>query len=104
MIPEDVKKFVYSDLNLSQSEDSDRIFEISAIRAFVTTKFLLDLQQNPDTELSKENQEKKQYLAYFTKLKTSKKEQLIKSFRKLINEVEAKIKKIAIFENKIQNL
>ena len=51
MTPDDVKKFVYSDLNLSEAEDSERIFEISARQAFSATKFLLELQQNPDLEL-----------------------------------------------------
>lgn len=52
MTSEDVKKFVYSDLNLSESEDSARIFEISARQAFSATKFLLELQQNPEIELT----------------------------------------------------
>ena len=51
MTPDDVKKFVYSDLNLSEAEDSERIFEISARQAFSATKFLLELQQNPNLEL-----------------------------------------------------
>ena len=47
MTAEQVKEFVYADLNLSESSDSDRIFEISARQAFSATKFLLELQQNP---------------------------------------------------------
>ena len=47
MTTEQVKDFVYADLNLSKSSDSDRIFEISARQAFSATKFLLELQQNP---------------------------------------------------------
>ena len=52
MTSEEVKKFIYSDLDLSESEDSSRIFEISARQAFSATKFLLELQQNPEIELA----------------------------------------------------
>jgi GTPase Era involved in 16S rRNA processing len=52
LTPEEVKKFVYSDLNLSETEDSDCIFELSARQAFSATKFLLELQQKPDLEFS----------------------------------------------------
>ncbi|KKD36235.1 dynamin family protein [Limnoraphis robusta] len=52
MTPEDVKKFVASDLELSKSSDTEQVFEIAAIRAFCATKFLLELQQNPDAELT----------------------------------------------------
>ncbi|EAW37988.1 dynamin family protein [Lyngbya sp. PCC 8106] len=51
MTPEDVKKFVASDLELSKSSDTEQVFEIAAIRAFCATKFLLELQQNPDAEV-----------------------------------------------------
>ena len=51
MTPEQVKKFIYSDLNLSETEDSARIFEISARQAFSATQFLLELQQYPEIEL-----------------------------------------------------
>lgn len=52
MTTEDVKKFVASDLELSKSSDTEQVFEIAAIRAFCATKFLLELQQNPDAELT----------------------------------------------------
>ena len=52
MTSEEVKKFIYSDLTLSESEDSERIFEISARQAFSATQFLLELQQNPEIELA----------------------------------------------------
>ncbi|WP_019504160.1 dynamin family protein [Pleurocapsa sp. PCC 7319] len=52
MTSQEVKKFIYSDLDLSESEDSDRIFEISARQAFSATKFLLELQQNSEIELA----------------------------------------------------
>ena len=41
MTSEEVQKFIYSDLDLSKSQDSSRIFEISARQAFSATKFLL---------------------------------------------------------------
>ncbi|MGB3188984.1 MAG: dynamin family protein [Limnoraphis sp.] len=53
MTPEDVKKFVASDLELGKSSDTEQVFEIAAIQAFSATKFLLELQQNPDAELTK---------------------------------------------------
>ncbi|MEA5522248.1 dynamin family protein [Limnoraphis robusta] len=52
MTTEDVKKFVASDLELSKSSDTEQVFEIAAIRAFCATKFLLELQQNPNAELT----------------------------------------------------
>lgn len=52
MTSEQVKKFIYSDLNLSESSDSERIFEISARQAFSATQFLLELQQDSEIELS----------------------------------------------------
>lgn len=51
MTSEDVKKFVANDLYLSQSNQSNTVFEISAIQAFSATRFLLELQQFPDLEL-----------------------------------------------------
>jgi Dynamin family len=51
MTPEQVKNFVIADLELSQDNDRDRIFEVAAIRAFAATKFLLELQQRPGVKL-----------------------------------------------------
>lgn len=51
MTKEQVKEFVYADLNLSESSDSDRIFEVSARQAFSATKFLLELQNNPEIDI-----------------------------------------------------
>ena len=51
MTPEQVKNFVAADLELSQDNISDRVFEISAIRAFAATQFLLEVQQNPKIKL-----------------------------------------------------
>ena len=49
MTPEQVKQFVAADLGLNN--DSDRVFEVSAIRAFTATKFLLEVQQNSKIQL-----------------------------------------------------
>lgn len=55
MTTEDVKQFVYNDLSLTQSNHGEKIFEISAIKAFSATKFLLELQQFADVELENMN-------------------------------------------------
>jgi len=52
MSSEEVKKFVFADLDLKESKNSNKVFEISAIRAFAATKFLLELQQHPERELT----------------------------------------------------
>ena len=46
MSSEQVKEFVYADLNLSESIKTERVFEIAAIRAFAAAKYLLEYQQN----------------------------------------------------------
>ena len=51
MTPEQVKKFVFNDLDLSESQNSNTIFEVSAIQAFSAARFLRELQQYPDLEL-----------------------------------------------------
>ena len=51
MSPQEVKKFVFGELNLSETEDSDRICEMATRQAFSATKFLLELQQNPDLDI-----------------------------------------------------
>ena len=50
MTPQQVKEFVIADLQLAD-QDHSRIFEVSAIRAFAATKFLLEVQQNPRIKL-----------------------------------------------------
>lgn len=50
LTPEQVKKFVLADLELTQLEENNRVFEVAAIRAFTATKFLLELQQNPESK------------------------------------------------------
>jgi GTPase SAR1 family protein len=51
MTSQQVKEFVLADLQLSQVDDIERVFEISAIRAFAATKFLRELQENPHIKL-----------------------------------------------------
>lgn len=51
MTPEQVQTFVASDLQLSSIDNTDRVFEVSAIRAASATKFLLELQQSPEIDL-----------------------------------------------------
>ncbi|GAB4533007.1 MAG: hypothetical protein Tsb0014_17960 [Pleurocapsa sp.] len=55
MTPEQVRDFVIADLELSPAEDSRRIFEISAIRAFAAREFLLELKQRPGVKLLQMN-------------------------------------------------
>ncbi|MBO3461503.1 dynamin family protein [Aetokthonos hydrillicola Thurmond2011] len=52
MTHEEVRRFVTHDLQLSQSNDADRIFEISAIRAFTATTFMLEGHQYPDIKVT----------------------------------------------------
>lgn len=47
----EVKDFVFADLGLNQVADQDRVFEVSAIRAFCATKFMMELQQRPGVSL-----------------------------------------------------
>jgi GTPase Era involved in 16S rRNA processing len=52
MTSEEVQKFVASDLELSESNNTDRVFEVSARRAFFAAKFMLELQQNPGIDIA----------------------------------------------------
>lgn len=52
MTPEQVRQFVAADLGLSESGDTDRVFEVSAIRAFSAAKFMLELQQRPGVDIA----------------------------------------------------
>lgn len=47
MTSTEVKDFVFADLGLNKVADQDRVFEVSAIRAFSATKFMMELQQRP---------------------------------------------------------
>ncbi|MEM9271334.1 MAG: dynamin family protein [Cyanobacteria bacterium P01_F01_bin.143] len=51
MTTEQVQNFVVADLELSHENISERVFEVSAIRAFAATQFLLEVQQNPKIKL-----------------------------------------------------
>lgn len=50
--PEQVKQFVANNLKLVDSKDMNRIFEISAKQAFLSTSFQQELQQYPDVKVS----------------------------------------------------
>ncbi|MBW4575902.1 MAG: dynamin family protein [Aphanothece sp. CMT-3BRIN-NPC111] len=52
MTPEQVRQFVAADLGLGNSGDTDRVFEVSAIRAFSAAKFMLELQRCPDVDIA----------------------------------------------------
>lgn len=52
MSSEQVKQFVSANLGLGDSNRGDRVFEVSAIRAFVAAKYMLELQQFPEIEVS----------------------------------------------------
>ncbi|HLP92076.1 MAG TPA: dynamin family protein [Nostocaceae cyanobacterium] len=52
MTTEQVEKFVAADLEISDSSNTDRVFEVSAIRAFSAAKFMLELQQNPSIDIA----------------------------------------------------
>ncbi|WP_072013818.1 dynamin family protein [Myxosarcina sp. GI1] len=51
MTTEQVKDFVVADLELSSNDDRDRIFEVSALRAFAATEFLQELKHRPEAKL-----------------------------------------------------
>ena len=51
MTTEQVQNFVVADLELSHKNINERVFEVSAIRAFAATQFLLEVQQNPKIKL-----------------------------------------------------
>lgn len=48
---EQVKQFIFADLNLEPKEAECRIFEISAIRALTATQFLLEISQKPEAKM-----------------------------------------------------
>ena len=50
MTPEQVKEFVYADLNLSESVHTSKVFEVSAIRAFSAAKYMLEFQQTENID------------------------------------------------------
>ncbi|MBE9196055.1 dynamin family protein [Synechocystis sp. LEGE 06083] len=50
MTSEQVKEFVYADLDLSESAHTDKVFEVSAIRAFSAARFMLESQRSKQTQ------------------------------------------------------
>lgn len=53
MKPEQVQQFVAAEFGIGEIGNINRVFEISARRAFTSANFLMELQQNPDLEVSK---------------------------------------------------
>lgn len=52
LTPEQVQQLVTAELGMDQSEHPNRVFEVSAIRAFAATNFLRELQQHPNATIS----------------------------------------------------
>lgn len=50
MTPEQVRKFVSAEFGIGSVEDTDRVFEIAARRAFVAASFIQEGEQNPSLE------------------------------------------------------
>jgi hypothetical protein len=52
MTPEQVRQFVAAEFGIGDSGNTDRVFEISARRAFYATNFQLELQQQPEISIA----------------------------------------------------
>ncbi|MCA1994239.1 MAG: dynamin family protein, partial [Coleofasciculus sp. S288] len=52
MTSEQVRQFVNAELGIGDAEDTERVFEISAIRAFHAANFQLELQHYPERDIS----------------------------------------------------
>jgi hypothetical protein len=52
MKPEQVQKFVAAEFGIGDADNINRVFEISARRAFTSANFLMELQQFPDVKVS----------------------------------------------------
>lgn len=50
MTPEQVRQFVAAEFGIGSVEDTDRVFEIAARRAFVAANFIQEGEQNPSLE------------------------------------------------------
>ncbi|WP_414619900.1 dynamin family protein [Calothrix sp. CCY 0018] len=55
MNPQQVKDFVAAEFGIGETGDKNRVFEISARRAFTSATFLMELQQSPDKKVSEMN-------------------------------------------------
>jgi GTPase SAR1 family protein len=53
MTPEQVRQFVAAEFGIDDSGNTDRVFEISARRAFYATNFQLELQQQPNISIDR---------------------------------------------------
>ncbi|AFY54509.1 ABC-type dipeptide/oligopeptide/nickel transport system, ATPase component [Rivularia sp. PCC 7116] len=52
MNPNQVRNFVAAEFGIDEIGDKNRVFEISARRAFTSANFLMELQQSPNTKVS----------------------------------------------------
>ncbi|MEA5593745.1 dynamin family protein [Rivularia sp. UHCC 0363] len=52
MNPQQVKDFVAAEFKIGEAGDKNRVFEISARRAFTSANFLMELQQFPDKKVA----------------------------------------------------
>lgn len=53
MTPEQVRRFVTSELGIGDADDTERVFEISARFAFAAASFFMELQQHPGIAVTK---------------------------------------------------
>ena len=53
MTPEQVRRFVASELGIGDADDTERVFEISARFAFAAANFFMELQQHPRIAVTK---------------------------------------------------
>ncbi|MEG4443499.1 dynamin family protein [Microcoleus sp. AT9_B5] len=53
MTPEQVRRFVASELGIGDTDDTERVFEISARFAFAAANFFMELQQHPRIAVTK---------------------------------------------------
>jgi hypothetical protein len=53
MTPEQVRRFVASELGIGDADDTERVFEISARFAFAAANFFMELQQHPGVPVTK---------------------------------------------------
>lgn len=52
MTPQEVQKFVAGELGIGNSDDTDRVFEVSARWAFSAANFMQELQQHPNISVT----------------------------------------------------
>lgn len=52
MTPKEVQQFVAAEFGIGDTNDTNRVFEISAIKAFTSANFLQELELKPDIEIA----------------------------------------------------